>query len=167
PGLGDRSTQLVRDWQHGIFDTVALQGTGRRRSARAVAGSVNAAGLLVMIGVVASAAYAPTRDEIAVAGGTSAATHRLLDAAFGDEAMRQLARLARSDLLARVDALLDVEAARFGDVRESIELDPRLHDRLREAAQAIRDAGPIGPAADGGPGTQPAADDEPRDATRP
>src|SRR5262249_18718120 len=40
---------------------------------------------------------------------------------------------ARDDLMNRVRQLLEVEAARFGDVRASIDLDPTLPERLRRA----------------------------------
>ncbi|HEY7174651.1 MAG TPA: hypothetical protein VH442_07020, partial [Micromonosporaceae bacterium] len=85
------------------------------------------------IAVFASTAFIPTGAELAVAGGTSIAAQKLLEAVFGDEAMRQLARRARDDLMNRVRQLLEVEAARFGDVRASIDLDPTLPERLRRA----------------------------------
>jgi hypothetical protein len=57
-----------------------------------------------------------TGAEIAVAGGTTVASQKVLEAIFGEQAVRGLARQAREDLLARVDALLHQDAARFGDV---------------------------------------------------
>jgi hypothetical protein len=54
-----------------------------------------------------------TGAEVAVAGGTSAASQKLIEAVFGDQAVRALAREAREDLLSRVERLLDDEAARL------------------------------------------------------
>jgi hypothetical protein len=133
PDLRDRCERLVRDWQRGVLDLVAQEGAKKRKVARVTAYSVNATGLLVMIAVFASTAFIPTGAEFAVAGGTSIAAQKLLEAVFGDEAMRQLARRARDDLMNRVRQLLEVEAARFGDVRASIDLDPTLPERLRRA----------------------------------
>jgi hypothetical protein len=99
-----------------------------------------------MIAVFASTAFIPTGAEIAVAGGTTLAAQKLLEAVFGDEALRQLARDAREDLLVRVRALLEVEAARFGDVRAAIALDPALPERLRRGARAVARLGPVGSA---------------------
>ena len=58
--------------------------------------------------------------------------------------LRRLARDARDDLLVRVRALLEVEAARFGDVRAAISLDPTLPERLRRSSHAIAQLGPVG-----------------------
>jgi hypothetical protein len=48
-----------------------------------------------------------------VAGGTSALSQKLLEAVFGDTAVRALAAQARQDLLERVERLLGAEADRF------------------------------------------------------
>ena len=144
--LRERCERLVRDWQRGVLDLVAQQGAQKRRLARITAYSVNATGLLVMIAVFASTAFIPTGAEIAVAGGTTLAAQKLLEAVFGDEALRRLARDAREDLLLRVRALLEVEAARFGDVRAAISLDPTLAERLRRSSHAIAQLGPVGSA---------------------
>jgi hypothetical protein len=144
PGVRDRCERLVRDWQRGVLDLVAQQGAQKRRLARITAYSVNATGLLVMIAVFASTAFIPTGAEIAVAGGTTLAAQKLLEAVFGDEALRQLARDARDDLLIRVRALYEVDAARFGDVRAQISLDPTLPDRLRRCAHAVAQLGSVG-----------------------
>ncbi len=143
--LPARTLRLIRDWQRGVLDLVREQGAKKRRLARVTAYTVNATGLLVMIGVFASTAFIPTGAEIAVAGGTSIAGQKLLEALFGDEALRQLARVARQDLLNRVRALLDTEAARFSAVRTSINLDPGLPERLRIAAQSVSHLAPAPP----------------------
>ena len=57
-----------------------------------------------------------TGGEVAVAGGTTAVGQRVLEAVFGDAAVRSLAARAREDLQARADALLRYEQDRF-DVR--------------------------------------------------
>jgi hypothetical protein len=137
PNLTARTERLVRDWQRGVFDLVKEQGSKKRRLARLTAYTVNATGVLVMIAVFASTAFIPTGAEIAVAGGTSVAAQKLLEAVFGDEALRQLARSAREDLLDRVRVLLGTEAARYAAVRRDIELDPTLPQRLRASAREV------------------------------
>ena len=54
-----------------------------------------------------------TGGEIVVAGGTSAVGQKVLEAIFGDQAVRTLATRAREDLIERVDRLLRDEAKRF------------------------------------------------------
>jgi hypothetical protein len=73
---------------------------------------VNGAGAAVMVAVFAQTGGL-TGGEIAVAGGTTAQGKRVLEAVFGDAAVRSLATRAREDLQARVDALLRYEQDRF------------------------------------------------------
>src|SRR5262249_3890947 len=129
--LAGRCEQLVRDWQRGVLDLAATEGTTKRR-ARASA-SFNATSLLVMIAVCASPTLTPTGAEIAIVGGTG---QNLFETVFGDESMQEMARAARRDLLVQVHELLEVEAARFGDVRAAIDLDLTLPQRLRRSSDA-------------------------------
>ncbi|MFC0100834.1 ABC transporter [Micromonospora marina] len=111
--LPQRAEQLVRDWQRGVLELVRVEGGDRRFVARTAAYAVNATGLAVMIGVFASTAFIPTGLEVAAGTGTAVAGQTVLQAIFGDQAVRNLARKARADLLDRVGKLLAEEAARF------------------------------------------------------
>ncbi|MBU8858144.1 MULTISPECIES: GTPase domain-containing protein [unclassified Micromonospora] len=111
--LPQRAEQLVRDWQRGVLELVRVEGGDRRFVARTAAYAVNATGLAVMIGVFASTAFIPTGLEVAAGTGTAVAGQTVLQAIFGDQAVRNLARKARVDLLDRVGKLLAEEAARF------------------------------------------------------
>ncbi len=102
----------VRAWQGHVFDLVSQEGAGKRTTARLASLGVNGAGLTVMLAVFTSTGGL-TGAEIAVAGGTSALGQKVLEAIFGDQAVRSLADRARRDLMARVGALLDAEADRF------------------------------------------------------
>jgi hypothetical protein len=78
-----------------------------------------------------------TGGEIAVAGGTTALGQRVLEAVFGDAAVRSLAARAREDLTARADGLLRYEEERF-DVRVAEAAPGRgAADRLRAAVAAL------------------------------
>ncbi|MEH0842575.1 GTPase domain-containing protein [Micromonospora sp. CPCC 205711] len=111
--LPDRAERMVRDWQRGVLELVKEEGGDRRFVARTAAYAVNATGLAVMIAVFASTAFIPTGLEVATGAGTTVAAQAVLQAIFGDQAVRNLANKARDDLLERVRALLDEEAARF------------------------------------------------------
>ena len=102
----------VRSWQGQVLDLVREQGAGKRTSARIASYTINGAGLAVMLAVFAHTGGL-TGTEVAVAGGTSAASQKLIEAVFGDQAVRALARQAREDLLARVERLLAADADRF------------------------------------------------------
>jgi len=137
PDLPDRAERLVRDWQRGVLELIRQEAGHKRATARGAAYAINATGLLVMIGVFASTAFIPTGAEVAVAGGTTVAAQKVLEAIFGDQAIRALAAKAREDLLSRTNALLDAEAGRFADrlIAAGISADPGKD--LRDAAALV------------------------------
>ncbi|HEU4424949.1 MAG TPA: dynamin family protein [Pilimelia sp.] len=135
--LAERAERLVRDWQRAVLELVRAEGADRRFVARSAAYAVNATGLAVMIAVFASTAFIPTGLEVAAGAGTTVAAQKVLEAIFGDQAIRALAGKARDDLLARVEALLGAEAARYQDLIESVGARPDLGTELRAAAEAV------------------------------
>jgi hypothetical protein len=150
PDLPGRVERLVRDWQRGVLDLVRDEAGNKRTLARASAYAVNATGLLVMISVFAATSFIPTGAEIAVAGGTTIAAQKVLEAIFGDQAVRELAEHARDDLLVRVKALLDREAARFERVLAEAGVDPEAAARLDRASAEIDAARRAAPLPEGG-----------------
>jgi hypothetical protein len=78
-----------------------------------------------------------TGAEIAVAGGTSAVGQRVMEAIFGDQAVRSLAARARDDLLARVRELLAAEQERFTRLLEPAVPDPDAGKRLADALRTF------------------------------
>src|SRR5215207_4281271 len=102
----------VRAWQGFVFERVSREGESKRTTARLTSLGVNGAGLTVMLAVFVHTGGL-TGAEVVVAGGTSALSQKVLEAIFGDQAVRTLASRAREDLIERVDRLLRGEAARF------------------------------------------------------
>ncbi|TFV85757.1 ABC transporter [Blastococcus sp. CT_GayMR16] len=115
PDFPEAAAAQVRDWQGAVLDLVRDQGADKRSRARLLSWGVNGAGAVVMVAVFAQTGGL-TGGEIAVAGGTTALGQRVLEAVFGDAAVRSLAARAREDLEARADHLLRYEQERF-DVR--------------------------------------------------
>lgn len=140
PDLAERADRLVRDWQRGVLELVRQEGSDKRFVARTAAYAVNATGLAVMIAVFASTAFIPTGLEIGTAAGTTLAAQKVLEAIFGDQAIRRLAAKARQDLLERVDVLLADEAARYFDRIEAVGVDADPGGELRAAAQEVERA---------------------------
>jgi hypothetical protein len=157
--LDDTIERMVRDWQRGVLEMVRAEAGGKRFVARAGAYAVNALGLVVMIAVFTATSFIPTGAEIVVAGGTTLAAQKVLEAIFGDQAVRELAERARRDLLARVRVVLDGEAGRYLDALRDTGVDPAAADRLRRAAARVGSAraaaplpsGPPAPGASGAP----------------
>lgn len=139
PGLAEATARAVRDWQGYVLDLVRQQGQGKRRTARYVAFGVNGLGLMVMILVFAHTGGL-VAGEVAVAGGASALSQKVLEAVLGDQAVRSLAERARNDLRRRVADLLDGERARFTDRLEAAGVDEGAGAALRAAVQDLEDA---------------------------
>ncbi|WBB65645.1 ABC transporter [Micromonospora sp. WMMD812] len=138
--LPERAERLVRDWQRGVLELVRVEGGDKRFVARTAAYAVNATGLAVMIAVFASTAFIPTGLEVATGAGTTVAAQTVLQAIFGDQAVRTLAAKARADLLDRVRTLLDEEAARYLARTQAARPDPETTDALRVAADRVENA---------------------------
>ena len=149
PDLPERVDRLVRDWQRAVLELVRDEAGNKRMLARASAYAVNATGLLVMVSVFAATSFIPTGAEIAVAGGTTIAAQKVLEAIFGDQAVRELAERARTDLLDRVRALLDEEAGRFAGILATAGVDPDAAERLERAATDIESARRAAPLPEG------------------
>lgn len=138
--FAERAERLVRDWQRGVLELVREEGGDRRFVARTAAYAVNATGLAVMIGVFASTAFIPTGLELATGAGTAVAGQAVLQAIFGDQAVRNLANTARGDLLDRVATLLGEEAGRFLDRTGAARPAADSGDALRRAAVEVERA---------------------------
>jgi hypothetical protein len=78
--------------------------------------------------------------ELAVAGGASALSQKILEAVLGDQAVRELAAAAKTDLNRRVVLLLEGERSRFTDRLDAAGVDQDAGSALRAAVQDIEDA---------------------------
>ena len=139
PRLAEVTESEVREWQGFVFDLVSREGASKRMTARVASLGVNGAGLAVMLAVFAHTGGL-TGAETLVAGGTSAVGQKLLEAIFGDQAVRTLASRAREDLVERVERLLDDEAARFQALLDAAAPDAEAFARLHAATDAVRRA---------------------------
>jgi energy-coupling factor transporter ATP-binding protein EcfA2 len=139
PELAEATTRAVRDWQAYVLDLVREQAHGKRATARHLAFGVNGLGLLAMI-VVFAHTGGLVAGEVAVAGGASALSQKILEAVLGDRAVRSLAESARADLRSRVTGLLEAERARFTERLDAAAVHDDAGPSLRAAVQDIEDA---------------------------
>ena len=110
PGFADEAAAEIRAWQAGLMELIRTEGQGKRTQARWLSFGINGLGAALMI-VVFSMTAGLTGLEIGVAGGTAVVGQRLLEAVFGEDAVRRLAQTARDDLHARCQRLLAGGAA--------------------------------------------------------
>jgi hypothetical protein len=128
----------VRDWQHDVLEMVRTEGADKRGTARFLAYGVNGLSVALMVVVFAHTAGV-TGAEAGIAGGSAVIGQKLLEAVFGDQAVRALAERARQDLESRVHELLEVERRRYTDLLDSLDIGANDADRLRNAARRIDD----------------------------
>ena len=133
------AARTIRDWQGSVLELVADEGMGKRSRARFLALGVNGVGVALMI-VVFAQTGGLVGAEIGVAGGTAVLAQRVLEAVFGDQAVRRLAARAKEDLDNRVEQLLVAELRRYHAVLDSLGVDPEQATELRAAVRAVEAA---------------------------
>jgi GTPase SAR1 family protein len=133
-----RAERAVRDWQHDVLEMVRTEGADKRGTARFLAYGVNGLSVALMVVVFAHTAGV-TGAEAGIAGGSAVIGQKLLEAVFGDQAVRALAERARQDLESRVHELLEAERRRYTDLLGTLDIGADDADRLRNAARRIDD----------------------------
>jgi len=136
--LRSKAERAVRDWQQDVLEMVRHEGADKKSTARFLAYGVNGLGVALMVVVFANTAGL-TGAEVGIAGGTAVVGQKLLEAVFGDQAVRDLAARARKALEQRVNALLAEEEARYTAVLDVLAVDAEAPDRLRAAARRVDD----------------------------
>ncbi|RPF22340.1 dynamin family protein [Myceligenerans xiligouense] len=131
--------EQIRGWQSDVLDLVREQGAAKRGAARALSLGVNGLGVALMILVFASTGGL-SGIEVGIAGGTAVLAQRLLEAVFGEDAVRRLAVEARERLGTRVRTVMDGQAARYTAQLDAVGSADAGGVALRGAAQAVADA---------------------------
>jgi hypothetical protein len=136
--LRPRVERTVRDWQAAVLELVRDEGSDRRASARFLAYGVNGLGVALMIVIFTSTAGL-TGAEVGVAGGTAVVGQKILEAVFGDHAVRRLVETARRDLHERVENLFIQERERFLEVLDTYAVPAGAADRLLTLSREVDD----------------------------
>ncbi|OAE03609.1 ABC transporter [Arthrobacter sp. OY3WO11] len=134
PGFEDRAAAEIRAWQEALMDMIRTEGQGKRTQARWLSFGINGLGAALMI-VVFSMTAGLTGLEVGVAGGTAVVGQRLLEAVFGEDAVRRMAEKAREDLHTRCQVLLQEERRKF--LSRLPEYDRSTPDTLAAHAAAL------------------------------
>lgn len=137
--LVSTTNRLVREWQGDVLDLVRDEGKDRRTTARILAIGTNSVGVILML-VMFSHTAGLTGGEIGIAGGTAVLAQRLLEAVFGDQAVRNLASAARRLLMERTQELFTREEADVRAALAPIDLDDTVVRELQNALAAVKAA---------------------------
>ncbi|RYB95907.1 ABC transporter [Nocardioides oleivorans] len=133
-----KAERAVRDWQGDVLDMVRQEGADKRSTARFLAFGVNGLSVALMVVVFAHTAGV-SGAEVGIAGGSAVLGQKLLEAVFGDQAVRSLAERARQRLEAQMGDLLDGERRRYTDLLDSLQVTPETPERMRSAARKVDD----------------------------
>ena len=132
--------RLVRDWQGELLDLVRSEGKDRRTTARIAAYGLNGIGVVLMLVVFAHTGGLLAGAEVGIAGGTAVLAQKVLEAIFGDQAVRDMAIRARKRLLERVRELYAAEQARYEWALDGVDVEQDRAERLADAAAAVKAA---------------------------
>jgi energy-coupling factor transporter ATP-binding protein EcfA2 len=132
PDLAARIQPRLNDWVASIATDVQARGAGKRDLAFGVSLGVNALAVAAMVGVFAHTAGV-TGTEIGIVAATGFLNQKLLQAIFGEAAMREMIANARE----RLEALLRDEFSKERSRYDVLAADPA---ELRTIAEELRAA---------------------------
>ncbi len=125
----------VRAWQSHVLDLVRAEAADRRTIARTVSLGVNGIGVALMVALF-SQTGGLSGGEVAVAGGTATVSQAVLEAVFGEQAVRGLAAKARGNLLERIKELFEADRRRFVELLQGAGTTQQADDLRTLARQA-------------------------------
>lgn len=134
----ERSAEVIRSWQSEIMALIQREGAGKRTQARLMSIGLNIVTVGLMV-VVFSMSAGLTGAEVGIAGASGVVGTKLLEAVFGEDAVRRMAQQAREDLEHRMEEFVEQLKQPWLQRLETV-ADPEPA-RLREAAAAVRTAG--------------------------
>lgn len=141
-GSADLRAQVaaeIRAWQSDVLALVGQEGASKRATARVLSFGVNGLGAALMVVVFASTGGL-TGAELGIAGGAALLAQRVLEAVFGDDAVRQLARTAADRLATRVRDVLAGESRRYTVQLDALGTAQASGAALRAAADRVATA---------------------------
>lgn len=130
------AARTIRDWQGDVLDLVGEVGAEKKSTARFLALGVNGLAVALMV-LVFSQTGGLTGAEVGIAGGSALLAQRLLEAVFGEDAVRRLARTAKERLDERVQTLMATELGRYHRALDGLRFEQRLSGQLRMSAERL------------------------------
>ena len=133
------AAEAVRQWQRDLVEMVSSTGKDKKTTARLLAVGVNVVGAALMVVIFASTAGL-TGAELAVAGGTAVAAQRVLEAVFGDDAVRKMTARAREDLSEKTAYFFEKDADSLLASVDQYGIDTHAAATVTASFAAVRDA---------------------------
>lgn len=104
--LDTEAASVIRAWQQDVLEMIRAEGAGKRKTARLAAFGVNGLAVVLMVLVFASTAGL-TGIELGIAGGSAVVGQKLLEAVFGEDAVRRMTARARNMLKGQTETLIN------------------------------------------------------------
>ncbi|MDO4259390.1 MAG: dynamin family protein [Actinomycetaceae bacterium] len=124
---------LTRQWQRDLLEMVRNEGAEKRSNARIAAIGVNVVSVALIIAVFASTGGL-TGVDVGISGASAVVAQKVLEAVFGDQSVRTMAKRAHEAL---IDGVSDVLAESIAPMRERLpEVSNPAH--LRDIVQEVR-----------------------------
>jgi energy-coupling factor transporter ATP-binding protein EcfA2 len=130
--------RLVVDWQAEVLNLVRAEAYDRRTTARVLSFGVDGVGVILML-LVFSQPGALSAENVN-AGTSSALATRILEAIFGDQAVRSLVSKARRSLMDRTQELYFDEQAPLRVAVSTIQVSTGQADRIKDASALVEAA---------------------------
>ncbi|MBU3977840.1 hypothetical protein [Propionicimonas sp.] len=134
--FSESAARVIRQWQGDVLELVGSEGKSKKSMARFLALGVNGAGVALMV-FIFSQTGGLVGAEVGVAGGTALLAQRVLEAVFGEDAVRRLAKEAKHQLDSRVEGLMAIELSRFEKLIDEVEVRSQQGEELRAAVLAL------------------------------
>lgn len=123
----------IRAWQEDVLEMIREEGASKRSKARFLSLGVNAMAVILMIAVF-SMTGGLTGLEAGIAGGSGVVGTKLLEAVFGEDAVRRMAARARENLITRIQEVTALHRQQLENILNGIELTPSSHQLDQDAA---------------------------------
>lgn len=136
----EQALRATQEWQSDLLALIREVGLSKRQGARLMAVGVNVVTVALMIVIFASTGGL-TGMEVGVAGASSALSQKLLEAIFGDQAVRSMTAHAQKLLVQRLTEACEEVLSPFGDMLNETDVpDAVSPDILSNAVQAVLEA---------------------------
>lgn len=137
--LSERASRHVVAWQSDLLDMIRKEGADRRFTARMLSFGVNGLGVALMILIFAQTGGL-TGAEVATAGGAAVVGQKLLEAIFGEDGVRRMAKHSRRTLQQHSEQFLTWCLGAYTGALDDLEVDPNIQRRIELAVADVRSA---------------------------
>ncbi|WP_216389019.1 GTPase domain-containing protein [Arcanobacterium phocae] len=133
----EEAATIVRQWQEELYDLISAESSSKKTTARFLALGVNAVGVALMI-TVFSATAGLAGGEVAIAGGTAVVAQRVLEAVFGDDAVRRMTKQATASLHELAASFIEANIEEYRRALHELSLDPTIEHSLAQVTTELR-----------------------------